>query len=371
MLHPISLIFNRLAVSKSKVVFSNFDGRGYGCNPKYITEELLKRDNNGLDLVWLTNSNESEFPSGVRVVRWGSLRALYEWATARVIVNNVRMGRYFSRGFNKKLEQVYFQTWHGSMGIKKAEADCSHLTERYLKRSRLDSSKIDYLISNCTWLTGIYKKSFFYDGAILECGSPRNDIFFDANIESKIDELKKRFGFSRESKVVLYAPTFRDCQNGWTAKLDIRNLKKTLSEKFGGAWELVVRSHPNQPVLVDDEDGFVDLSAYPDPQEILLMADCLITDYSSLVYDYMLMYKPAFIYAPDYEEYKKERGFYYSIYDTPFPVSGDYNELLNDIRNFSDGEYKLNVREFLENKGAYDRGCASKEIADMICEIVL
>ena len=118
MINPISILFNLLPVSDDKIVFSNFDGRGYGCNPKYITEELLKRNAN-LEIVWLSNANRDFFPSKVKVVKWGSVRALYEWSTASVIVNNVRMGRYFDHGFIKKSSQIYIQTWHGSMGIKK------------------------------------------------------------------------------------------------------------------------------------------------------------------------------------------------------------------------------------------------------------
>ena len=177
MKNPLSFIFNLLQINKEKIVFSNFDGRGYGCNPKYITEELLRREVH-CKIIWLSDDPAETFPDNVQVKKWNKILRIFEWSTAKIIVNNVRMGKYFDKGFHKKNGQIYIQTWHGSMGIKKMEADCKHLTSKYIKRSQLDSSKIDYLLSNSTWLSEKYRSSFFYSGEIIEEGSPRNDFFF-------------------------------------------------------------------------------------------------------------------------------------------------------------------------------------------------
>lgn len=363
MINVISLLFNLLEVKKGKIVFSNFNGRGYGCNPKYITEKLLGMRN--LDIVWLSNSNNNEFPNGVRVVKWGSVKALYEWSTANVIVNNVRMGKYFDKGFKKKEGQIYIQTWHGSMGIKKMEADCRHLTNKYIYRSKLDSSFIDYLISNSDWLSQRYKESFFYNGEILSIGSPRNDIFFDKTNSRKIDKIRHEIGVPASVKILLYAPTFRD--NGYESgvEIDWSKITNCLESKFGGKWVVGVRVHPNLSGK-NLTSRTLDLSNYPDPQELLLITDCLITDYSSCAFDFVLTRRPVFLYVPDYADYITSRGLYYPLSSTPFSIAEDFNELIASIRNFNQIEYEKKTDAFLKAKISFDDGNASKRIADLI-----
>lgn len=101
MKNPLSFIFNLLQINKEKIVFSNFDGRGYGCNPKYITEELLRRGVH-CKIIWLSDDPAETFPDNVQVKKWNKILRIFEWSTAKIIVNNVRMGKYFDKGFHKK-----------------------------------------------------------------------------------------------------------------------------------------------------------------------------------------------------------------------------------------------------------------------------
>ena len=113
--------------------------------------------------------------------------------------------------------------------------------------------------------------------------------------------------------------------------------------------------------------GFVyNLSAYDDVQELLASADCAITDYSSCIFDFVLTRKPGFIYAPDIEKYNQERGFYYSLYDTPFPVARDNDELVFNIKTFDNNLYLSKVGEFLKEKGCVDDGSAALRTVNLV-----
>lgn len=359
----LSYFFNLLKVKDNKIVFSNFNGKGYGCNPKYITEELIRR-NKGYDIVWLTKEEPSTFPKEVRVVKWGELQAIYEWSTAKVIVNNVRMGGYFAKGFKKKREQIYIQTWHGSSGIKKMEGDCVNLPPKYIKKAKIDSKNIDFLLSNCSWLTERYKDSFFYDGDILELGSPRNDIFFKN--EETVKEIKEKLGINLSSKIVMYMPTFRDENKEFNFLLKENEIIKSLERRFGGDWIFIYRTHPVMNGTFSNRHGVLNLSNHPDPQELLLITDCLITDYSSSGFDYLLTKRPVFLYIPDKNEYENRRGLYYPIEETPFLIATNLNVLKREIELFNEKEYQKNADSFLLCKNVVDDGQASKKIVDII-----
>ena len=126
--------FCLLPVKNNKIVFDNFGGRGYGCDPKYIAEELLmsKRD---LDLVWLTQDVHTALPNGIRPVWYGGVRAIYELATAKVWVDNVKSALRIP----KKRNQLYIQTWHSSLGLKKNEQDADILPNSYVRRAKRDA----------------------------------------------------------------------------------------------------------------------------------------------------------------------------------------------------------------------------------------
>ena len=140
------MLFQFLAifpVREKKIVFDNFGGRGYGCDPKYIAEELLKR-NESLDLVWLTKDIKCELPEGIRPVRYGSIRAMYELATAKVWIDNIKNAIRLP----KKRNQYYIQTWHSSLGLKRNEQDAEFLKKTYVRRAKRDAAVTDLMYSN-------------------------------------------------------------------------------------------------------------------------------------------------------------------------------------------------------------------------------
>ena len=359
-------LFNLLPVKQNKIVFRSFS-KSYGCNPKYIAQEIL-RQKLPYELIFISKKGKNVgFPKGVKVIT-SKLAEYLALSTASVIVANSRIGNYFLKGFKKKKNQLYIQTWHGSLGIKKIEGSCDNLSPKYIKEAKEDSKNIDYLISNSTWITQDFKNCFFYNGKIIETGNARNDIFFANNAKLK-EEVCKYFNLKKDIKICLYAPTFRDDKNLDCYNVDYDNLLKNLKEKFGGNWVVVSRLHPNLSKfknVIPQINGVYDGGKYPDIQELLVAADIMITDYSSCVFDFMLSSKPAFIFATDIEKYNSDRGFCYPLETTPFAIADNNQKLMKNILAFDENSYQKAVKQFLKEKGCADKGKASEQIVDLI-----
>jgi CDP-glycerol glycerophosphotransferase len=373
-------IYNDLKVNKNKIVCSNMFSGGYGCNPKYITEYLIKHNNN-YDMVWLTDKRflkKNNFPDNIRLVDYKSKNAIYELSTAKLIIINLRIEWYYKNGWRKKLSQKLIQTWHGSFGIKKiGQENLWTNADKSLMRSlKLDSDNTDYIISNSNFETDIYKNSFMFNQKILEYGHPRNDVFFCP--QEKKDTIRNKvlsaYGIDGEDKLVLYAPTFRDDKKTDCFKLNSCELLTALKENFRGNYKLLVRFHPRLKRYSSELFNFgadiIDASYYPDIQELLIASDAMITDYSSCIFDFMLSRKPAFVFATDIEEYNNIRGFYYKLEQTPFTISKNNAELAENIKNFDAKKYDSAITGFLKSKGSVEDGNASERVARLITDIM-
>ena len=370
----IKKIRKKFGINKNKIVFVNYLGSGYGCNPKYITEELLNRKL-PYEIVWLSNVPTSTFPNGVRVVPYKNKKALFELLTSKVWVDNYHKNYHIKRGLDKLPEQKYIQTWHGSLGIKKIEKSVGCLTRdaKWLECAELNSKITDYWISNSAFEDNVYKEAFWDVKNILQFGHPRNDIFFRDN-EDIVKKVKKTYGIPKDTKILLYAPTFREDENISCYDIDFETIKKVLSNKFGGSWTVLVRLHSRLEEsfkeYFKDKKDIINATNYPDMQELLAAADVGITDYSSWMFDYMLSKKPVFIYAEDIEKYNTERGFYYQIETTPFPIARNNEELAKNIENFDNKKYIKEVNKFLKEKGCMEDGHASERVVDLIEKIM-
>ena len=220
-------------------------------------------------------------------------------------------------------------------------------------------------MSGCKFSTNIFKRAFWYDGEIFEQGTPRNDILFgEKNDLKKI--VKDRLNIDNDKKIILYAPTFR--KNNDLSVYNI-NYKKTLSslkEKFGGEWVFLVKLHPHliskSKELVYGDD-VMDVTSYDDIQELLSVADVLISDYSSLMFDFGLTERPCFLYVPDLESYiQSDRRLYFDINELPFISAKSNEELSNEIVNFDGDKYKKNLDKFSREIGSFESGKCCEEL---------
>lgn len=356
-------------VDSKKVFINCFDGKGYGDSPKYIYEELCHRRND-LKYVWIYNGNSSIDKQYIESARAFSIKAIYHQATSKIWISTVRLPYYSF----KRQEQIYIQTWHGGLRLKKVENECPEaLSSRYIRIAKHDSSMIDYYISSNQDNTELYKKFFWYQGGeILNIGSPRNDIFFhnDGKIAEDIKKKMNLMGY----KIVTYAPTFRRNGSLEVYSLDYEGLKKSLTNKFGGSWKVLVRLHPRlmekSLKFIEYSEAVINCSFVPDMQEILLISDVLITDYSSVATDFIHTGRPTFLFATDIEEYVKDRDFHIDLFDLPFMVATNNDELFRNIANFDIVDYYSRVELFKNTYQFYDDGSASSQTADIIEEAV-
>lgn len=354
-------------ISENKIVICSYYGRGFSDNAKYIAMECIKRKLD-YDIVWLVSDmkKSGEFPTEIRLVKYGTFDAIKELATAKIWIDNSRKN-YYTR---KRKNQLYIQTWHGGIALKKIEKDAEYaLNKSYVKYAKKDSENADIFISNSKFNTNMYRNAFWYDGEVLECGVPRNDLLFN-NIKETSKRVKSFFNIESDKKIIMYAPTFRKDNNIEVYKFDYEKCVQEFNKRFSEKYVMLIRLHPNvfhkSTELNFNSDNVLNASFYPDMQELLVATDILITDYSSSMFDFMLTKKPCFIYASDIRNYRDDRGFYFELEKLPFLISKSKEEIIKNIEGFDKEIYLDKVDKFLKEQGCVDDGNASSRVVDWI-----
>ena len=362
------IVCKLLPVKRNKVLFQSYYGRGYSDNPKYIAEQLLAGDV-PLDLVWVTNGVEpADTPAGFRTVKFRTLRYIYEISTARVWVDNARKEYCL-----KKKNQFYMQCWHGGLALKRIEkAVADKLDPIYIRMAKMDSRFADVMLSNCDTMTRDIRENFWYpEGDILQKGLPRNDCLVNFRAEDTAAK-KVELGLQEDIHYILYAPTFRRNHSLAPYNMDYARCCRAFEQRFGGEWKLLLRLHPNIFKLAGDlqfdQRYVVNATAYPDIQQLYMASDCIITDYSSVIFDFMLLDRPAFLYASDIEEYRQDRDNFFDLFSLPFSVSQDNDELEQNIRQFDEQTYFRRMEEFRAQQGMNETGKASQYAAQWILD---
>ena len=365
-------------VDKKQIMFIPFQG-DFTCNPKYIAEELIRR-NKKYNIVFSARkaslNRPSLYPEGVRLVEQYSADYYREIMKSKIIVAN--SVEFLKKPTPKKDSQIIIETWHGSLGIKKFGAKDNH-GKTFVRAGQRCGKRADYILSNSDFEDDVYRDTFWKTTPILQYGHPRNDVLFSHD-EELVQSIREKVIGSREdyeeichNRFVLYAPTFRDNHSVASYNLNFDRLREALSERFGGEWSVLVRLHPTvrkkAGKYIKNRNG-IDVTNYPDIQELMLISDIAITDYSSWIYDFVLTRRPGFLFATDIYTYADERGFYYPLSSTPFPIADNNDDMMENILNFNMEKYKEEVEEFLEGKGCMEDGQASKRAVDKIIELM-
>ena len=364
----IFLLFRVFPIDKNKVVFCAMQGSRYGDNPYYISEVLRNSEKN-YDIVWLLNENvDDPVDAGIRRVKHGSVAAIKELATACVWVDcNMKYS-----GFLKRKGQKYIQTWHGSYGLKKIGFDLGETMPLIDRRNFIYNAKNeDIMVSNSKRTTEIYQQAFRYRGAIIEQGSPRNDMLL-GDLSQYREKVYKYFDLMNDTHIALYAPTYRNDYKTDDMRLDFDRLCMSLEKYYGGKWAVLVRLHYKN---IEDAKEFINYSDqvknatyYGVMQELLAVSDILITDYSSCMFDYATTRKPCFIYASDLKQYINDRGNYFSMDELPFPLAENNDQLEEIIRDFDEKKYAQGLEGLFARVGLNETGHASEAVADYIID---
>ncbi|WP_010678076.1 CDP-glycerol glycerophosphotransferase family protein [Bacillus timonensis] len=366
----IIYIFNCFPIKDNKIIFFSYYGSQYGCNPKYISEYIQKKcPPETFDIVWaFTDLRSKKYIEGVRKVKMMSFKYFYELCTSKVVITNFRTTDLFV----KRKEQFYIQTWHSSLRLKQIEKDAEgSLPLQYIEMAKKDSLKCDLLLSGCRYSSDIFNRAFWYKGKVFEYGSPRNDLFFSNNLNK--NEIFNNLRIPGNHKIVLYAPTFRKNNGVEAYNLEFARIINALKSRFGGDWTLLIKLHPHliskSSKLHNSAANVIDVTTYDDIQELLAISDVLISDYSSLIFDFSITKRPCFLYIPDVSEYiSNERKLYFDINQLPFITATNNKDIEMKIENFDDELYKSRLHNFLSDIGSFENGRASEYLLNEITE---
>ncbi len=356
-------------IEQNKILCCNMKGKRYGDNPKYIADEILTQNLN-YNIVWLMKPEyETELPDGIRRAPYNIVSIAYQLATSKIWIDSNTK----PLGTLKRKGQYYIQTWHGSYGLKKMYGDIPDKINLFDKGNIQYNSKIqDLFVSNSRFYSEIYRRAFWYHGDIVECGSPRNDIFFTQNEICKT-RVQKYFK-TRDMHMALYAPTYRNNFGTDAYHLDFERLKENLEKRFGGQWVILVRLHPHNMMdaehFIDYTDTIINATSYSVMQELLVACDVLISDYSSCMFDFVTTGKPCFMYASDASKYKDEHDFYFDLEELPFPLAQNNDEMERKIVGFVDEEYQKELQALFNKVELCENGTACRQVVEIIREWV-
>ncbi|WP_167955787.1 bifunctional glycosyltransferase family 2 protein/CDP-glycerol:glycerophosphate glycerophosphotransferase [Anaerosporobacter faecicola] len=355
------------------VICESFFGKSYSDSPKYIYEYLAKTYPGKYKFIWVINNKKSEIPYPHTKVKRFSIRYAYYLARCKYCVFNVRQPRWV----RKREGNVFLETWHGTP-LKRLVFDqdevCGASPQHKIQFYK-DSRKWDYLVSANYFSSKVFRSAFMYDKEMLEFGYPRNDILYAPDKEEKSIALKKKLGIPLDKKTILYAPTWRDDefygsgQYKFELKLDLRKMKQELGEEY----VVLLRTHYYIADSLDTtgvEDFAFNLSKYDDIAEIYLISDLLITDYSSVFFDYANLQRPMLFFTYDLEKYRDVlRGFYIDMLEEiPGPLLYTSDEVLNAIKDIDHikEEYSERYNVFYEKFCSLDDGHASENVAETV-----
>jgi CDP-glycerol glycerophosphotransferase len=353
------------------VVYTSFRGRQYSDNPRAIHEELVRREV-PLRHLWVVRDGMCRVPRSATVVRDGSREHYDAMARARYVVSNDHFPDWFAR----RPDQVCLQTWHGTP-LKRLGLDVSEMRgtiRRFQRRWDQQVANWQHVLSPNRFSTPILQRAYAIGGEMLETGYPRVDALARADRDVLSGRLRRQLGVPDHKRVVLYAPTYRDHVKDARGRyrLELRLDLERLHDAVGDDCVILFRKHH---YIVDPvpatSDGFVrDVSSYPDGTELLLAADVLVTDYSSMMVDFANTGRPMLFYTYDLDAYRDEiRGFYLDLVETaPGPMLRTTDELIAALQDL-DGvqqEFQQRYSDFAATFCELDDGRAAARVVDRV-----
>ena len=360
-------------IKKNKVLFVSFGGKTYSDNPKAVSESLHEIAPE-LDIVWLFRDPESKegvVPDYVRTVSADNMIRYYrEMATCAVMVNN------FGFPDIPKGKQLFIQTWHGDRAFKKILYDAPSISSSF-HVSEEHNGYCDLAVAGSDYGEQQFRSAFHYTGNVLKVGTPRDDILV-RQPQGRIRAIKQSLGIPENTKALLYAPTLRkkNQKDGTVQQIQEIDIEKTLDsleQTTGSNWICLMRSHPVVAGLggYAQSSRILDVSDYEDMADLLLIADMLITDYSSSAGDFALLGRPIILFQSDVKEYlEKDRTFYFEMEDSPYLIAHNQAELEALIHDFSRIDFAKNCREILSFYGTNECGSAALTVAEIIRDYI-
>jgi len=349
------------------ILFNSFAGRKFDDSPKAVFD-VMKADPRFKDykFVWAFHEPNQYEVDGAEKIKTDGLHYFKTALAARVWVTNSSV----ERGLNfKGKNTLYLNTWHGTP-MKKMGSDINSDNTSFNSKGK---NHFDVMMSQGRYETDIFSAAFDIPKEhFLEVGLPRNDILVNYTNEQR-QSIRSKLGFRDDQLVLLYCPTFREYEkdeNNGVVMAPPMDLKKWERE-FGDRYILLMRAHYEvSKVMQIEENSFVrNMTNYPDLNDLYIAADILISDYSSVFFDYSITGKPMLHFCYDYEKYSSKRGMYFDIREK---ISGADTEedLIELIKNIIPEEEKSKTESF-RNQYVNFYGSAAKAAVDCIAEHIL
>lgn len=344
------------------ILFTSYGGRKYDDSPKVIYENMIK-DNRSKDykFVWGFQNPDAHNIAVGRKIKTDTIAYFLTALRAKCWITNSSIERGLS--FKKK-KTFYFNTWHG-VPIKKMGSDLSENNSSFKKFGKSD---IDVMCAQGAYDRDIFSRVFCIDKEkFLVSGLPRNDILSCYSADEVL-KLKQKLSLPLNKKIILYAPTFREYNKDANKRcvIDPPINWKNWEKELGNTYHIIFRAHYEVSKIMNiKNNAFVsDYSAYDNLNELMIVSDILISDYSSIFFDYSIMQKPMLHFTYDYEEYAKKRGMYFDIRNELHGADNEC-ELLQILETLDVEEEKKNTNKF-KSKYVEEYGTASKKALDCI-----
>lgn len=372
-------LFTKLPIKENTILYESFLGKNYSDSPKAIFKYLLENDKDTWQHVWILNDkslieNQEEFKNkNVKIIKRFGWKYFYYVTVSKYFVLNMRQPKWLF----KKDEQTILSTWHGTP-LKRLVFDMENVTsanKNYKKDFYTQSRKWDYLIAANKYSEEIFESAFMYPKEdILTYGYPRNDILHNYSDEHKRN-IKQKLNLPASKKVILYAPTWRDDEfhSAGNYKFKLQMDLERMCEEFGDEYVIALRMHyfiSDNMDLTGFEGFAYDFSKYNDINDLYISSDILITDYSSVFFDYANLRKPILFFTYDIEKYQSMlRGFYIDVYnELPGPLLLTNDQLVDSIKNLNltKEKYKEKYAEFYQRYCYLEDGNATKRIVEAV-----
>lgn len=362
-------LFKLQPIDEKKIIYISHYGNRFGCNPKSMYDHIKEQYPEYTNVIVLNKPDVNKKYGYDKVVGYYSVSFLRELATAKYWVVNTNLHPDLS----PRKETVYLQTWHAAGAFKKFGLDLPESRGKEKESWEKDTSHWTKLISSSESIVDIYASACGINKSkIHPIGLPRNDLFFQAKDIAEMKEgFYKTYNIPADKKIILYAPTYRDTNNDNPVNLDFSKLQKELGKEY----VFVLKLHPFlanykfKAATKEEEDFVLNLSSIDDIQDLLLIADVLITDYSSVIFDYAITGRPMIFYSYDLEAY--ERGFYFDYKKTlPGPIVYTQDELtaeLKDYQKLSD-VYRDDVLRFAREYNAGFDGKSTEKAVKLLLD---
>jgi CDP-glycerol glycerophosphotransferase len=368
-----SHIFLKQSLKENWIILESFYGKNYSDSPKYIYEYLQMNYHGKYKFIWVLNQKNKNVPFKHRQIKRYGIFYAYYLARCKYIVFNERQPLWVK----KREGNIFLQTWHGTP-LKKLVFDIDDISSaspKYKQEVYKQSRDWDYLIAPNAFCSETFRRCFLYDNKLLETGYPRNDILYAQDRDALAGKIREKLRIPDDKKVILYAPTWRDDEfyGHGQYKFELSLNMSMLKEQLGDKYVILLRMHYfiADKIDVSDLHGFAyDLSKYDDISELYLISDILITDYSSVFFDYANLKRPMLFFTYDLEKYKNVlRGFYFNIEElVPGPLLFTTEEVIDAVKSIEkiDQKYSQKYQDFYNRFCAWEDGHAAKKVVESV-----